>query len=603
MLEPNELKKIKIESLINAFTEKGYKSDSRIGPNELFEFLSIRSSSGRFDPILGEKLFQVLGLDDSSTLSIEEFINGFLQFEEDLKRNAELFNLKLNKEQEIYANLAEQCRKYKSEQLNEEGLCENSKVYGEITDINIRKKLEGIKEIILKVIYNDKLEEMHFMIGDINSNEMLNKSFEFKPTSRKDHFEFIMKGVNDKNQIFDIGSKVFPLTDINSQEEYIVQIVVPEIDNEEQVAAHINAKIVLYWSDYKFYEKQKKKSEKRIRKLTLATNQAIEYLKLIREIYGDLTRKKPDIIVDFNNEKILQRKGGKLNVNFNNTKEMESGGNFIVEFNNEKEVRRSIEPIKVEFNNAKEVKVQNQTVVKKETKLETIKESLPYITKADAEPEKKVQPQPIINQQVVTTTETIQKKQYVNQVQPINYVQKIETEKTELQNEGQQIDINNLIQQNNLITTTVTENRNQEGMKMAETIGYGAFDASGNVEAYGTGGYEMIDNNDNAQFRNSEIIKETEIRTSVGKAMINQSTKETLFSHKVLPVKVLEAKINEPIYENVKTLPVIYGQKNVVFENKNNFTNYNINQSAPTFQEYTMSSYNNNNNQFSYSTQ
>ena len=141
MLEPNELKKIKIESLINAFTEKGYKSDSRIGPNELFEFLSIRSSSGRFDPILGEKLFQVLGLDDSSTLSIEEFINGFLQFEEDLKRNAELFNLKLNKEQEIYANLAEQCRKYKSEQLNEEGLCENSKVYGEITDINIRKKL------------------------------------------------------------------------------------------------------------------------------------------------------------------------------------------------------------------------------------------------------------------------------------------------------------------------------------------------------------------------------------------------------------------------------------------------------------------------------
>ena len=230
---------------------------------------------------------------------------------------------------------------------------------------------------------------MHFMIGDINSNEMLNKSFEFKPTSRKDHFEFIMKGVNDKNQIFDIGSKVFPLTDINSQEEYIVQIVVPEIDNEEQVAAHINAKIVLYWSDYKFYEKQKKKSEKRIRKLTLATNQAIEYLKLIREIYGDLTRKKPDIIVDFNNEKILQRKGGKLNVNFNNTKEMESGGNFIVEFNNEKEVRRSIEPIKVEFNNAKEVKVQNQTVVKKETKLETIKESLPYITKADAEPEKK----------------------------------------------------------------------------------------------------------------------------------------------------------------------------------------------------------------------
>ena len=47
---------------------------------------------------------------------------------------------------------------------------------------------------------------------------MLNKSFSLKPKSRKDRFEFIMKGVNDKNQIVDIGSKVFPLNDVNSYE-------------------------------------------------------------------------------------------------------------------------------------------------------------------------------------------------------------------------------------------------------------------------------------------------------------------------------------------------------------------------------------------------
>lgn len=49
-------------------------------------------------------------------------------------------------------------------------------------------------------------------------------------------------------------------------------------------------------------------------------NKAADYLRKIREIYGDLTKKKPDLIVDFNNEKLMQRKGTRLNVNFNNEK-------------------------------------------------------------------------------------------------------------------------------------------------------------------------------------------------------------------------------------------------------------------------------------------
>ena len=100
---------------------------------------------------------------------------------------------------------------------------------------------------------------------------------------------------------------------------------------------------MLYWSDYKYYEKKKKKSESKLKKLTIAKNKAEEYLRKIREIYGDLTRKKPDLIVDFNNEKLMQRKGAKLNVDFNNTKEAEGpGGNYVVEFNNQKEVIKKV---------------------------------------------------------------------------------------------------------------------------------------------------------------------------------------------------------------------------------------------------------------------
>ena len=337
-LESLEIKKAKIDSLVAGFFKTGYKSTSNINQSELIQFLNRRSSSGKFDPIISGKLFEVLSLDAMSTITVEEFINGFLQFEEEIQKNAEDFSIKLSKEEEIFSKIENDFKKYK-ESLTADGLCENAKVSGEITEIDIQKKLEGIKEIIIKIIYNEKNEELHFKMGDISSNELEHKTFEFKPTSRKDHFEFIMKGINDRNQEFDIGKKIFDLSDINSHEEYLVQIVVPEIDNEEIIAAFIKAKIVVFWSDYKKYEKQKKKAENKLKKLTIAKNKAEEYLKKIREIYGDLVKKQPDLIVDFNNEKLMQRKGAKLNVNFNNTKEVEApGSNYVVEFNNQKEV-------------------------------------------------------------------------------------------------------------------------------------------------------------------------------------------------------------------------------------------------------------------------
>ena len=337
-LESLEIKKAKIDSLVAGFFKTGYKSTSNINQSELIQFLNRRSSSGKFDPIISGKLFEVLSLDAMSTITVEEFINGFLQFEEEIQKNAEDFSIKLSKEEEIFSQIENDFKKYK-ESLTADGLCENAKVSGEITEIDIQKKLEGIKEIIIKIIYNEKNEELHFKMGDISSNELEHKTFEFKPTSRKDHFEFIMKGINDRNQEFDIGKKIFDLSNINSHEEYLVQIVVPEIENEEIIAAFIKAKIVVFWSDYKKYEKQKKKAENKLKKLTIAKNKAEEYLKKIREIYGDLVKKQPDLIVDFNNEKLMQRKGAKLNVNFNNTKEVEApGSNYVVEFNNQKEV-------------------------------------------------------------------------------------------------------------------------------------------------------------------------------------------------------------------------------------------------------------------------
>lgn len=523
MSESLEIKTAKIDSLVAGFKNSGFKSGDRVGQTELIQFLDRRSSSGRFDPIISEKLFQVLSLESMNTLSVEEFINGFLQFEEELRKNAELFAVKFAKEEEIYAKVAEECRKYK-EKLNEEGLSEDAKVYGEITEIDIKRKLEGIREIIIRVVFNEKSEELHFKIGDLNSSsEMANKSFQFKPTSRKDHFEFIMKGINERNQVFDIGSKVFPLTEVNSQEEYLVQIVVPEIENEEQIAAYIKAKIVLYWSDYKLYEKQKKKAESKLKKLTIAKNKAEEYLRKVREIYGDLTRKKPDLIVDFNNEKLMQKKGAKLNVNFNNTKEAD--GNYIVEFNNQKEV-------------------QIKEVIEKETKVEETK-----VEETKEEPV--VEPTPEINTQPVEVN-----------VAPEEYQNTYET--------NEQI---NYEQYGNEVNYETNYDNNYET----------------NYQEYQTTGYEEAVQ-ENYDLQNTEIIKETEIRSSVHDAVIRQSLNQPLVTENTLPV-IRQEKVNKVIYTNVTTLPLIYGEKKVTYLSEAESKNFDFG-SLTQGEQYNTTSYN-----------
>ena len=133
------------------------------------------------------------------------------------------------------------------------------------------------------------------------------------------------------------------------------------------------------------------------------------------------------------------------------------------------------------------------------------------------------------------------------------------------------------------MTTTTTETANNymssqnNGMRLAETVGYGSTDTMGNVEAYGTGGVEYIDDNqDQSAYGNAQYVNQSEIHNSINRTMVNQSTNKPFFTTATLPVKVLEAKVNDVIYDkNVRTLPVIYGAGN------------QVSQSAPMTQTYS----------------
>ena len=285
----NEESRMKIDILMNAFEELGWDNQKDLTQNEILIFLNNHCPQGEFDTTLAQKLFQILDVDDQNRITVEEFIKGYLQFEADLKKNNDEFNKRFIQEQKNYNNLEEQCRLYKSEKLSPEGFCENAKITVEITDVDIQKEIEGISSVIIKVIYNDEIKEKKLMINNTNNNLLVNEKFEFKPTSRKDRFEFIMLTVDEDNVESIIGSKRFPLDQITSQEEYLVQITIPEMEGEEEIsAAIINCKIVLFWSDYEFFEEKKKKSENKLKKIKEASNKTSYYLQKIKEIYGDL---------------------------------------------------------------------------------------------------------------------------------------------------------------------------------------------------------------------------------------------------------------------------------------------------------------------------
>ena len=54
-----------------------------------------------------------------------------------------------------------------------------------------------------------------------------------------------MEGLKINEDRFEIGNKNFPLKEIKSQDEYEVQIIIPDNNNESIAIAEINCKILL----------------------------------------------------------------------------------------------------------------------------------------------------------------------------------------------------------------------------------------------------------------------------------------------------------------------------------------------------------------------
>ena len=188
--------------------------------------------------------------------------------------------------------------KFKDEKLNEEGFSEKAKLSGEIIDINLYFNLSGIKEIIIKIIYGGKIQEIiHPINPNQQENDNNNKSFEFKASSSKDNLEFILISKDIFGNIKEIGSKIYSSEELDFQESILVQLEYQLNGNEEHIAAIIKARICLKKSEIGYYENLKRKEEIKLKKLMSDLELAEKNMKELEYIYSKKTpiQKKPKV--------------------------------------------------------------------------------------------------------------------------------------------------------------------------------------------------------------------------------------------------------------------------------------------------------------------
>ena len=172
-----DVRRGKMESLYKAFNDLNWDKQKSLTAEEIIYFLNINSENNKFDSTLAEKLLNFMGIDNSNTITVEDFIDYYMKFDSDLQKGKEEINNKLLSKKNSLNNLEEQCNKYKNEQLNSEGLCENAKLTIEISDMEIRTDFgdKNMVKIIIEILYNNEVKQKIF---DVNPDENeMNKIF------------------------------------------------------------------------------------------------------------------------------------------------------------------------------------------------------------------------------------------------------------------------------------------------------------------------------------------------------------------------------------------------------------------------------------------
>ena len=522
----------KEEILLNELSEYGYTEETLISQSELSLFLDRKSPKNKFDISLLEKLYSILNLTEYDTVTVSQFVSGFLKMDEEIRKSRDELNEEYSNKKKNFENILDMCKRYQSEKLNEEGFSENARLSGDIIESTFNVDLDGIEEIILSIIYGDEKQEIKQNVKQNEEEDKENnKHFELKALSGKEHLEFKLMTRNYLNYVAEIGSKTYSLEGIQNQEPFFIKVEIPfdddfTNDKEGNLAAIVKAKIALRWSDYEYYEQQQKNEEPKLKKLLSDLEQAEESIKKLDYIFS--AEKK--------NEKNEAENNVRKSSEFLNRKILEfPDNNFIVDFNNERIDTVIRKGIKVDFNNEKEVEVSMENQNEEENKEE-------------------------------------EKNEEENKKEEKNEEENKEEENKDEENKENENDIQIMNDNNNINNSTEQVHQNFQNFSY-EIMN----NSESNIEIANNNEIKMeniLSNNDIVN-QGKQINLQDEVNifpekniTSYTDTLLTQSTRKALIQENTLPLKYLPQKINKVIYDtNISTLPLIDAGKKVTYVN------------------------------------
>ena len=522
----------KEEILLNELSEYGYTEETLISQSELSLFLDRKSPKNKFDISLLEKLYSILNLTEYDTVTVSQFVSGFLKMDEEIRKSRDELNEEYSNKKKNFENILDMCKRYQSEKLNEEGFSENARLSGDIIESTFNVDLDGIEEIILSIIYGDEKQEIKQNVKQNEEEDKENnKHFELKALSGKEHLEFKLMTRNYLNYVAEIGSKTYSLEGIQNQEPFFIKVEIPfdddfANDKEGNLAAIVKAKIALRWSDYEYYEQQQKNEEPKLKKLLSDLEQAEESIKKLDYIFS--AEKK--------NEKNEAENNVRKSSEFLNRKILEfPDNNFIVDFNNERIDTVIRKGIKVDFNNEKEVEVSMENQNEEENKEE-------------------------------------EKNEEENKKEEKNEEENKEEENKDEENKENENDIQIMNDNNNINNSTEQVHQNFQNFSY-EIMN----NSESNIEIANNNEIKtenILSNNDIVN-QGEQINLQDEVNifpekniTSYTDTLLTQSTRKALIQENTLPLKYLPQKINKVIYDtNISTLPLIDVGKKVTYEN------------------------------------
>ena len=296
----NEQSKQKIEALVKAFQAIGKDLNSELTQDEIYAFLDGKTKDRNgFNRKLLHKLFEQFNFSQNSAISVQEFIQAYVQYDTNIQANAEQLSSEIRKEQNEHERIKASYDDYKSAQLNSEGIAGDARITVTITEVNLQKKLDDIKFIVINIQYNDKEKNTKFRTGEEQSNlTHLHEQFVFTPRSKKDKFVYVLKGINANDEEFLIGKKHIDLGTVEKNEKYEIEVAIPEVDDIKTIIANVKTEITFHWNDNANYEDRLLASEKKINKLSKGYDQFCQYLFQLNEPYILNTEPRMPIIAE-----------------------------------------------------------------------------------------------------------------------------------------------------------------------------------------------------------------------------------------------------------------------------------------------------------------